>query len=78
VEGHLKESGFRGKYPVARIFKYLVLMRILSPDSKRAACQTKDSLYGTETDFTLQNVYDSLGLRTASRKGRMSTSKRMS
>jgi hypothetical protein len=62
VEGHLKESGFRGRYPVARIFKYLVLMRILSPDSKRAACQTKDTLYGTETDFTLQNAYDSLGL----------------
>jgi hypothetical protein len=61
INAHLSSRGFRGKYPVAGIFKFLVLMRILSPDSKRATCQAKDSLYGMETDFTLQNVYDALG-----------------
>lgn len=61
VEQYLREQGFRGKYPVAQIFKYLVIMRILAPESKRATTQTKDALYGMTTDFTLQNVYDALG-----------------
>ena len=42
------------------IFKFLVLARILSPDSKRASCQMKDGFYGMRTDFTLQDIYRSL------------------
>jgi transposase len=60
IADHLKSHRFKGKYSPADIFRFLVLMRILSPDSKRATCQTKDTLYGMETDFTLQNVYDAL------------------
>jgi len=39
---------------------YLVLARILRPDSKRASCQMKDGFYGMYTDFTLPDVYRSL------------------
>jgi hypothetical protein len=61
VEEQLRSKGFRGKYPVSQILKFLVIMRILSPDSKRATTQAKDTLYGMDTDFSLQNVYDALG-----------------
>ena len=61
IERFLAGRHFRGKYPVAQIFKYLVVMRILTPDSKRATTQAKDMLYGLDAGFTLQNVYDSLG-----------------
>jgi hypothetical protein len=61
IKRFLADGGFRGKYPVGEIFKYLTVMRILSPDSKRATAQVKDTLYGLDAGFTLQNVYDSLG-----------------
>jgi hypothetical protein len=60
IEGHVKESGFRGNYNPAEIFKFLVLSRILNPDSKRATFQLKNGYYGLSTDFTLQEVYRSL------------------
>lgn len=47
-------------YSTRDIFKYLVLRRILSPDSIRAACQMKNNFYGMDTDFSLQDVYRSL------------------
>jgi len=53
------KSGRQG-YSTRDIFKYLVLRRILSPDSIRAACQMKNGFYGMDTDFTLQDVYRSL------------------
>jgi hypothetical protein len=46
IENHIAISGFRGDYSVSGIFKFLVLLRILSPDSKRASFQMKDGFYG--------------------------------
>lgn len=60
IKGHLKSHRFKGDYSPDDIFKFLVLMRMLSPDSKRATCQMKNSFYGMSTDFTLQDVYRSL------------------
>nr|WP_242833620.1 IS1634 family transposase [Desulfosporosinus youngiae] len=51
---------FRGEYSPSDIFKFLVLLRILRPDSKRASCQMKNGFYGMRTDFTLPDVYRSL------------------
>src|SRR5204862_125311 len=60
IKGYEKSHRFRGKYSPSAIFKFLVLARILSPDSKRASCQMKDGFYGMSTDFTLQDIYRSL------------------
>lgn len=53
---------FRGKYTPGDIFKFLVLLRILRPDSKRATFQLKNGFYGMITDFTLPDIYRSLDL----------------
>jgi len=60
IKGYEKSHRFRGEYSPSDIFKFLVLARILSPDSKRASCQMKDSFYGMRTDFTLPDIYRSL------------------
>jgi len=60
INKHLKLNKFRGDYKVADIFKFLVIARLLCPDSKRASCQLKDGFYGMRTNFTLQDVYRSL------------------
>ena len=60
VDGFVRDSNFRGDYPLGRILKFLVLLRILSPDSKRASFQMKNGFYGFVTDFDLQDVYRSL------------------
>jgi len=51
---------FRGKYSLDDIFKFLVYLRILRPDSKRATFQMKNGFYGMRTDFKLQDIYRSL------------------
>lgn len=60
IKDYEKSHRFRGEYPSCDIFKFLVLARLLRPDSKRASCQMKDSFYGMCTDFTLPDVYRSL------------------
>jgi transposase len=60
IKRYEKVHRFRGDYSLDSIFKFLVLARILSPDSKRASCQMKDGFYGMRTDFTLQDIYRSL------------------
>jgi len=60
ISAHEKAAGFKGTYSPAEIFRYLVLLRILSPDSKRASCQMKENFYGMGTNFTLEDVYRSL------------------
>ncbi|TLM99833.1 IS1634 family transposase, partial [bacterium] len=60
IKGYEKSHRFRGEYSLGDIFKFLVLVRILSPDSKRASCQMKDGFYGMRTDFTLPDIYRSL------------------
>ena len=60
IDRYLKEKKYRGEYSPSRIFKYLALQRILSPDSKRATFQMKNGFYGMDTDFDLQDVYRAL------------------
>ena len=60
IDDYVKINRLRNEYSPADIFKFLVLMRILSPDSKRASCQLKDNFYGLKTDFTLQDIYRAL------------------
>ena len=60
VERHLRINNFRGEYSPARIFKFLVLLRILYPNSKRASFQMKNGFYRMETDFDLPDVYKAL------------------
>lgn len=60
IKDYEKSHRFRGEYPSRDIFKFLVLARLLRPDSKRASCQMKDGFYGMRTDFTLPDVYRSL------------------
>ena len=62
IKGYLKKRKFRGKYSPGEIFKFLVLLRILRPDSKRATFQIKDGFYSMITDFTLPDIYRSLDL----------------
>jgi hypothetical protein len=60
IEDYLDTRGFKGEYSASDIFKFLVLLRILNPDSKRASCQIKDNFYGISADFALQDIYRSL------------------
>ena len=61
----IKRERFRGGYPLAKILKFLVLSRVLVPDSKRASFQMKNGFYGFDTDFDLQNVYRTLDFISA-------------
>ena len=60
IQNYEKGHPFRGKYSLSDIFKFLVLVRILRPDSKRATYQIKNNFYGMHTDFTLQDIYRAL------------------
>jgi len=60
IKEYEKSHRFRGEYSTSDIFKFLVLLRIIRPDSKRASCQMKDGFYGMSTDFTLPDIYRSL------------------
>jgi len=60
IQEYRKQSKFRGSYSPLEIFRFLVLTRLLNPDSKRASCQLKDGFYGMHTEFTLPDVYRSL------------------
>lgn len=60
IKDYEKSHRFRGKYRLGDIFKFLVLVRILHPDSKCASFQLKNGFYGMRTDFKLQDIYRSL------------------
>lgn len=57
IRSYVKASGFRGSYSIDETFKYLVLLRLLSPDSKRASVQRQNVFYGWEPELELPNVY---------------------
>lgn len=57
---YLKSSGFKGKYSPQKIFKFLTILRLLAPDSKRASFQMKDGFYGMDTEFELPEIYKAL------------------
>jgi hypothetical protein len=61
-KGYNVKRKFRGKYSPGDIFKYLVLIRVLRPDSKRATFQMKNGFYDMRTEFTLPDIYRSLDL----------------
>ena len=67
IQEKVTASKFHGNYSPSEIFKFLVLTRCLSPDSKRASCQMKDNFYGMQTDFTLPDIYRSLDLFASTR-----------
>ncbi len=60
IETYTDEQKFRGGYCIDEIFKYLVLMRILSPCSKRASAQQQESFYGWELNLKLPEIYRAL------------------
>ena len=60
IDGYVRTHKLRCAYSLADIFEFLVLLRILTPLSKRATCQMKHGFYDMETDFTLQDIYRSL------------------
>ena len=60
IDGYLADTKFKGTYSPSQIFKFLVFQRILNPDSKRATAQMKNSFYGMDTEFTLQDIYRAL------------------
>jgi transposase len=57
IKQYIIDSKFKGNYSLVEIFKFLVILRILNPDSKRATFQLKNNFYGMNTDFDLQDVY---------------------
>jgi len=61
-KGYNGKRKFRGKYSPGDIFKFLVFLRVLRPDSKRATFQMKNGFYDMRTEFTLQDIYRSLDL----------------
>ena len=60
IKDHEQSSGFRGSYSLDEIFRLLVYLRILEPDSKRASTQRQSAFYGWETQIELRNVYRAL------------------
>ena len=51
------EIGGKIEYSVKDIFKFLVLERILHPDSKRATAERINSFFGMKSDFNLTDIY---------------------
>lgn len=60
IKDYAANTGFRGNYSLDEVFKLLVLMRILKPDSKRASAQRKGAFYGWDPQIELQNIYRAL------------------
>ena len=60
INQYQKKSGFRGKYSMNDIFRYLVIDRILYPSSKRDAASRLLNYYGLNSEFDLSDVYRAL------------------
>ena len=60
IGSYLKEQKFRGGYSPTDIFKFLVILRLMSPDSKRASFQIKDCFYAMDIGFNLREIYRAL------------------
>jgi transposase len=60
IDKYSKTHKFKGDYSLLGIFKFLVLLRIMSPDSKRATAQLQNNFYGMNTNYALQDIYRSL------------------
>lgn len=60
LEQYQKTSGFRGKYSLNEVFRYLVMDRILYPASKREAASRLLNYYGLNSEFDLPDIYRAL------------------
>lgn len=60
IDQYQKTSGFRGKYSLNDVFRYLVMDRILYPASKREAASRLASYYGLNSEFELPEIYRAL------------------
>ena len=60
IKNYSASTGFRGTYSLDEIFRLLVFMRLLSPDSKRASTQRQNAFYGWDPQIELPNVYRAL------------------
>jgi len=60
IKNYTASTGFRGNYSLDEIFKLLILLRILAPDSKRASTQRQGAFYGWDPQIELHNVYRAL------------------
>jgi len=60
IEKYQADTKFRGQYSLDEIFRLLVLLRILEPDSKRASAQRQQVFYGWDPQIELPNVYRAL------------------
>lgn len=60
IDTFINRLNFKGDYNVSEVFKFLVLQRILNPDSKRATTQLIQSFYNKDYNFQLYDVYRAL------------------
>jgi transposase len=61
IKEFLKQKKYKGTIAVGQILKYLVIERIISPDSKRASYRNKKFFYGMDnSSFDLKDVYRAL------------------
>ena len=60
TKDYAANARFRGKYSLDEVFKLLVLMRVLVPDSKRASTQRQSAFYGWDPQIELPDVYRAL------------------
>lgn len=60
IDQYQKVSGFRGKYSLDAVFRYLVMDRILYPASKREAASRLRNYYGLNSEFDLPDIYRAL------------------
>lgn len=56
----IRTNRVRDKADLKKIFRFLVLVRIMQPASKRATLTKMNMLYDFECNFSLQNIYRSL------------------
>ena len=60
IDNVLNSIEYKGKHKLSDMFKFLVLERILNPDSKRATYQRINNFYSKNFDFSLHELYRSL------------------
>jgi len=60
IRDSLDHTAFKGEYRLSEVFEFLVMERILNPDSKRGTLQEIRQFYNKQYDFTLADVYRAL------------------
>lgn len=60
LEEYFNNQYSKAEYNLNEIFKYLVIQRILNPDSKRSTFFKKDNYYNLSCDFELADIYRAL------------------